>query len=134
MEAVLARFRAQFRTQLAESEPSDRSFGFLAAAGLVALGLRHRWVLGPGAALFLTAALFPPVLRGPKRAWLFCGYLLSLIANPLVLGILFFGVMTPVGWLMRAVGRDPLHLKPSARSPTYWIVRAAPTSDMNEEF
>ncbi len=130
MAAVLARFRAQ----LVDGEPSDRSFGFLAAAGLVALAVRHRWMLAPGIALIVTAALFPSVLRGPKRAWLLLGFLLSLIANPLVLGLMFFGVLTPVGLLMRGIGRDPLRIKPSARLPTYWIERSHPGSDMNEEF
>lgn len=142
MEAVLARFRARFRTQLAESEPSDRSFGFVVAAGLLMLGLRHRpmlgfshqWALGAGVATLLLAAVFPQILRVPKRAWLLLGFLLSLFANPLVLGVLFFGVVTPAGVLMRIAGRDPLRLKASPRLPTYWIERTNPASKMTEEF
>ncbi len=122
------------RAQLAENEPSDRSFGFLVAAGLGALGMRHPWLLAAGAVLAVVAAVLPRILRGPKRVWLSLGFLLSLIANPLVLGVLFFAVITPTGLLMRAVGRDPLHLKPNARLPTYWIKRVKPASDMNEEF
>ena len=130
MEAILPRFRAQ----LAESEPSDRSFGLLAAAILLILGLRHGWLFIPAAALATVAALCPTVLRAPKRAWLYLGFLMSLIASPLVLGVLFFGVMTPVGLLMRAIGRDPLGLKPDGRSPTYWFKRTNPASDMSEQF
>jgi len=156
MGSVLTRFRAQ----LAESEPSDRSFGFLVAAGLLILGFRHRWLLVPAAALASLAALFPSTLRRPKRAWLFLGFLMSLVVNPLVLGLLFFFVITPVGLLMRAIGRDPLHLspqrrgrastrnnklaralgvgdlfrRPAARSPTCWINRTDPASDMTEQF
>lgn len=122
------------RAKSTENEPSDRSFGFLVAAGLGALGMRHRWLLAVGAALAVVAVVLPRILRGPKRVWLSLGYLLSLIANPLVLGVLFFAVITPTGLLMRAISRDPLRLKPNARSPTYWIKRVMPASDMNEEF
>jgi hypothetical protein len=123
------------RTQLAENEPSDRGFGFLVvAAGLGGLGFHHRWLLAASAVLSMGAAVLPRILRGPKRVRLSLGFLLSLIANPLVLSVLFFGVITPAGLLMRGIGRDPLRLKPSARSPTYWIERAKPASDMKEDF
>jgi predicted anti-sigma-YlaC factor YlaD len=115
-------------------EPSDRSFGFLVAAALMILGSRHRWAIAPGVAMAIAAAFSPRILRGPKRAWLFFGNLLSLIANPLVLGVLFFGVITPAGLLMRAFGRDPLRLKARPGLPTYWIERSTPSSDMTEEF
>ncbi len=115
-------------------EPSDRSFGFLIAAALLILGIRHKWALAASVAIFIAALLSPHILRRPKRAWLFLGNRLSLIANPLVLGVLFFGVVTPAGLLMRAVGRDPLRLKASPSSPTYWIERTTPASDMTEQF
>jgi hypothetical protein len=115
-------------------EPSDRSFGFLIAAVLLIPAFRHRWALAVSVAMFLTALLSPQILRGPKRAWLFLGNLLSLIANPVVLGVLFFGVIAPAGLLMRAAGRDPLRLKAGAGLPTYWIERADSASDLKEEF
>jgi hypothetical protein len=115
-------------------EPSDRSFGFLIAAALLILGIRHRWALAPGVALALVAAVFPRTLHGPTRAWLVFGDVLSSVVNPLVLGVLFFGVITPVGFLLRIAGRDPLRLKASPRLPTYWIERSTPSSEMTEEF
>jgi hypothetical protein len=115
-------------------EPSDRSFGFLIAAALLILGIRHRWALGPGVALVLIAVVFPAILRVPKRAWLAFGEALSSAVNPLVLGVLFFGVITPAGFLMRIAGRDPLRLKASPRLSTCWIERSTPSSDMTEEF
>jgi hypothetical protein len=115
-------------------EPSDRSFGFLIAAALLIPGLRHRWALAASAAMLAAALLAPPILRGPKRAWLLVGDVLSSIANPVVLGVLFFGVLAPAGALMRLVGRDPLRLKTSTRLPTYWIERTMPGSDMDEQF
>ena len=115
-------------------EPSDRSFGFLIAAALLILGFRHRWALAPSVAVFVLALLFPHIWHRPKRAWLLFGNLLSLIVNPLVLGVLFFGVIAPVGVLMRAFGRDSLRLKARPGLPTYWIERSMPPSEMTEEF
>ena len=139
MESIYARFRAQ----LQESEPSDRRFGVLFATAMAILGLRQHWTgfggggapaLAASIALGIVALARPQILRTTKRVWLFLGFLMSLVAHPLVMGVLFYGVITPVGTLMRRFGRDPLRLKPVQVSSSYWIKRTRPASDMTEEF
>jgi hypothetical protein len=138
MDGILSRFRSQ----LSENEPSDRSFGLLFAAALLVLGLRQHWTgfggrgvpaLAASVGIAILALASPQILRTTKRAWLFLGFLLSLVMHPLVMSVLFYGVVTPAGALMRLFGHDPLRLRRLPAS-TYWIARTKPASDMTEEF
>jgi hypothetical protein len=110
---------------------SDRSFGLLFAllAGIAAVlaawhGRSSASAWGAVAALFLLAALFAPALLGPfNHLWRALGLLLSNVTTPLVMGLLFFAVVTPVGMLMRAAGKDPLRLRLDRRASSYWLAR-----------
>lgn len=110
---------------------SNRTFG-LFFAGLFALaaayglwkGYAWAWLAGAlAAALAIAGALAPRVLARANRAWFGLGMLLARIVNPLVIGIMFFLVITPIGLLMRAAGKRPLSLRFDAASPSYWIER-----------
>jgi hypothetical protein len=115
---------------------SDRSFGLLMAAffGIVAVApLRHgplssiRWSALGMAAIFLgLALLWPAPLRPLNRLWLGLGLLLSRIVSPVALMILFYIVVTPFGLLMRAAGKDSLHLRRNLAAASYWIPREPP--------
>ena len=115
---------------------SDRSFGFVMAAffGLVALfPLLHGplssirwWALVLAAAFLAFALLWPAALRPLNRAWLRLGLLLSKVVSPVVLMILFYATVTPIGILMRWAGKDPLRLRRDAAAASYWIPREPP--------
>jgi hypothetical protein len=114
-----------------ERQGSDRSFGLVFAAvfGVIALiplladgGIRI-WALAP-AVIFLGLALLRPAILAPlNKAWLAFGRLLQRIVSPVVLGFLFYAVITPVGLLLRVSGKDPLRLSLKPDSATYWIER-----------
>jgi hypothetical protein len=133
---------ARFQVQLGEDEASDRSFGFLVGGAFLLLGLisvaRHGrgrlWMVVLGGLLLVLALAWPRTLREIKRAWLFFGFLLGLVVSPIVLGILFYGVITPFGSLMRLFGRDSLRLRPNPGVPTYWRERTGPPSVMTDQF
>jgi hypothetical protein len=113
---------------------SDRSFGVVFAVVFTLIGLFplafggavRLWSLSVGA-VFLALALAAPSLLSPlNRIWLRFGLLLHRIVSPLVLGIMFFLVITPTGVLMRALGKDLLRLKFDQGSSSYWIERVPP--------
>ncbi len=113
---------------------TDRGFG-LVFAGFFALvsGLswwrEHsgwHWTL-PLAVLFLVVALvYPRILNPLNRLWLKFGLLLYKVVNPIVLGLLFFITITPIGLIMRASGKDFLRLKLDNGARSYWIDRKPP--------
>jgi hypothetical protein len=113
---------------------SNRSFGLVFAAvfALVALvpwlagGALRWWALALGAVFLLVALAFPAKLAKLNRAWYKLGLLLHRIVSPLVLGLMFFVAITPIGLLMRALGKDPLRLKRDPQATTYWIERIPP--------
>jgi hypothetical protein len=113
---------------------SDRAFGLTFAGVLVLVAL---WPLWRGASVrpwalavaggFLVVALARPALLAPlNRAWIRLGLALQQIVNPIVMGIIFYGVFTPMGVVMRWAGRDALRLRRDPRAATYWIERHPP--------
>jgi low temperature requirement protein LtrA len=84
------------------------------------------YLLGGAAALFLAASIAHPRLLAPfNRAWHRLGLLLGKVISPIVLGVIFFLVITPVAVVTRLAGRDALRLrKRSVRS--HWVERAPP--------
>lgn len=115
--------------------PSNRRFGLFMggafAAIAVYLGATHHplqtAIAGVVAPLFASVALLKPALLLPlNRAWMTLGALLGLVVSPIVLGILFFGLFTPVALIMRLCGRDELRLRPSPVGISYWRLRTPP--------
>ena len=73
--------------------------------------------------LFLTVTYLRAGLLLPlNKLWMRFGLLLGMLVSPVVLGIIFFGLFTPIALLMRLVGRDALWLK-FENKDTYWISR-----------
>jgi Saxitoxin biosynthesis operon protein SxtJ len=118
----------------ARKTASDRSFG-LTLAGFLALvgglGLwrqSERWPLWAGLAVVaLALALLAPKLLAPaNRVWTKFGLLLHAVVSPLILGLIFYLCIVPIGFLMRLSGKDPLRLRYEPRSDSYWIKRSPP--------
>ncbi len=113
------------------SPPSARSTGLVlaAAAALAAWAARHGlwlWPLaGASALLAVLAWLKPAVLEPLNRAWFRLSLLLSKVMTPIVMGLLFYGLITPFGLLMRLAGSDPLRLKRTGKESTWWRKRKA---------
>lgn len=113
---------------------SDRSFGLVFAAVFVIIGCwslldgqtPRWWSLGIAAVCALVAWLKPNLLAKPNRLWMKLGVLLGAVAGPVALGILFYGVLAPMGVVIRMTGKDPLRLKLDAGTDSYWVLRKPP--------
>ena len=113
---------------------SNRSFGFVFVAVFLIVGLlplisggRVRvWSLAVAGVILLLALLAADLLAPLNRLWMRFGMLLHRIVSPLVLGIMFFVVVTPMGIVMRWLGKDPLRLKRDPASASYWVPRTPP--------
>jgi hypothetical protein len=113
---------------------SDRAFGLTLAAvfaivGAVRLVLDHSyagWWLGAAAVMLVFALAWPAALASLNRLWLRLGLVLYKVVNPLVMGLVFFTTVIPIGLLMRALGKDPLRLRREPAGGSYWIAREPP--------
>lgn len=113
------------------SAREGRRFGIEVGTAFAALGALVAWrghtavgaTLGTLAGLLITAALARPARLGPvHRAWMKLAARISRITTPLVLGVVYFAVITPTALARRLIGGNPLtHGRGKA---SYWVSRA----------
>ena len=108
--------------------PSNRNFGlFFAAIFLITAFFAYRisessWVfifIAISLGFFATALMSPNSLLPLNKLWMKFGLLLSAIVSPIVMGLIFFGVFTPISIIMKVVGRDELCLQ-FKKENTHW--------------
>ena len=84
--------------------------------------------------IFLVLGLLNSKILTPlNKLWFKFGILLSKIISPLIMGIIFFLVVTPIGLLMRILGKDLLNLKYN-NNQSYWVEKNGPKSRMKNQF
>lgn len=124
---------------------SERSFGIVFAVVFTIIAL---WPLKNGgdirmwaaiiAGVFLvTAVILPKLLQPLNTVWFKFGMLLHKIVSPIVMGILYFLTVTPIGLLLKLFRKDILNQKLDREADTYWITispEKAAQSSMRNQF
>ena len=114
--------------------PSNKKFGFFftfvfAVTSVYfynATSASWSYAFGLISLLFLIiSAVKAEILLPLNKLWMHFGHLLGMIVSPIVLGIIFFGLFTPIAFVMRLSGRDELRLK-FIKKPSHWISRNDP--------
>ena len=118
--------------------PSNKKFGLLFALIFVALALyaysKNEATLIIGlllllSSVFLISSFFYQGLLSPlNKAWFMLGLALGKIVSPIVLSIIFFGLITPIALIAKLLGRDELKLKRPKKS-SYWSKPIGSNSD-----
>jgi hypothetical protein len=99
-------------------------FGALAIWPWVIRGGNVRlWMLGLAVMLILPALAAPRVLAPAHRAWMALGSALGWVNTRLVLGLIFFGLITPMGLVLRLTRRDPMQRAFDPNATTYRVPR-----------
>jgi hypothetical protein len=70
----------------------------------------------------------PRIIRPVFVAWMALAFPVGWVVSRIVLGIIFFGLLTPAAWVFRRIGRDELRLKPWPAATTYWCEKPLATS------
>ena len=84
--------------------------------------------------IFLALGLSNSNLLTPlNKLWFKFGLFLGKIISPLIMGFIFFAVVTPIGILMKVLGKDLLNLKYNKKK-SYWIEKTGPKSKMKNQF
>ncbi len=117
---------------------SDRSFGIVFAVVFAIIGLwpvvfgdaGPRWWAMIIAAIFALIAMFrPSLLARANILWAGLGILIGKFVTPIVMVLLYFTTVTPVGLLMRMFKKDPLNIQFDSQASSYWIERDPPGPD-----
>lgn len=131
---------------LAESPmDSNRAFGtvFLIILILVAVYGKwnnlvwYRWPAIGAVILLIVILVRPTILIPINRTWMRFGNVMHRLTNPILIGVIFFGIFAPLGILMRLAGRDILKRRYNEKVPTYWIKRippGPPADDLKNQF
>ena len=84
--------------------------------------------------IFLVLGLFNSKILTPlNKLWFKFGIFLGKIISPIIMGTIFFLVVTPIGLLMRLLGKDLINLKYN-NNKSYWIEKKGPKSKMKNQF
>lgn len=119
-----------------------REFGLVTSSLVIGLfGLFFPWVLDAhyptwpwwvAAVLTIWALAAPHTLLGVYRAWMKLGMLLNRITSPLLMGLVFYLVITPIGCCMRVFRRDPMARSFDKSVATYRIASRKPPKNKLE--
>ena len=120
---------------------SNRSFGivfflvflFIAVYPLNYNGEIRIWSIIVSSIFLILGLLNSKILTPLNKLWFKFGILLGKVASPLIMGIIFFFVVTPIGLFMRLSGKDLLNLKYN-NNKSYWIKKSGPKSKMKNQF
>ena len=110
---------------------SNRSFGLVFFFVFLIIGLWplldegqiRIWSIIIGIIFLILALINSKILAPLNRLWFKFGLLLGSIISPIVMGIVFFLVVTPIGFIMKITGKDLLKNKYDKNSKSYWINR-----------
>jgi hypothetical protein len=120
-----------------------RRFAFPVGAAFLVLSALSFWrdhrgmatlLVTLGGALWLSGLLFPGRLGPVRRTWMAAAGAISKVTTPVVLSVIWFGVVTPFAWVARRFGHHPLRHPDGVH--TYWTNRAvgSRTSDLRRQF
>lgn len=122
------------RYNQAHENSSDRSFGLVFAAFFLIIALLpllhghdiRLWAAVVSFAFGAVSLTAPAILAPLNRLWTRFGVLLHRTVSPVALGVMYYGVITPTGLLMRLSGKDSLRLRIDKSASSYWIDRRPP--------
>ena len=121
--------------------PSNRSFGLLFFIVFTLIGLWpiinsesiRIWSIVIALIFFILGILNSKILTPLNKVWMRFGILLGNFVSPIVMGIIFFGVVTPTGLLLKLFNKDILNLKEN-RNDTYWLKKDNSNNNMKNQF
>jgi len=122
--------------------PSNRNFGLVFFVFFLIIGLWpllgtneiRYWSIFFSIIFFLLGITNSKLLNPLNKIWFNFGILLGKMISPLIMGIIFFLVVTPIGLIMRVFGKDILSLKYNKKNKSYWIEKNGPKSKMKNQF
>ena len=121
---------------------SNRSFGIVFFVVFLFIALYpitysediRIWSLIISFIFIILGLLNSKILTPLNKLWFKFGVILGKMISPIIMGIIFFLVVTPIGLIMKVLGKDLLRLKFNKKDNTYWIEKNGPKSKMKNQF
>ena len=132
------------RTSQLPTTKDLRQFGLLIGGVFAIIGLwpvvfrsesPRLWAMILGSLLIVLGTIAPQSLEQVHRGWMKVGHILGSINTKIILGIIYYLLITPMGLVMRLMGKDPMHRSLAQDMDSYRIVRAPrPRHHMRNQF
>jgi polyferredoxin len=123
---------------------SLRSFGFIVAGGFAVIALwpmvfrgesPRSWALAISIVMSSTGLIYPPILKPVFKVWMAIGEVLGWINTRIILSVLFYGLIVPIGFFLRMTKKDPMQRAFDRNATTYRIPRTKrPATHMQRQF
>ena len=121
--------------------PSNRSFGLLFFFVFIIIGLWpiinsesiRIWSIVISLIFFVLGIFNAKILTPLNKVWMSFGKLLGNFVSPIVMGVIFFGVVTPTGLILKLFSKDILNLKKN-KNDTYWLKKNNSNNNMKNQF
>lgn len=110
-----------------------RQFGLLVGSVFAVVGLwplvfrsepPRLWAMILGSLLIVLGGIVPQSLKQVHGGWMKIGHVLGAINTRIILGIIYYLLITPMGLVMRLMGKDSMHRTLAKETTTYRVVRA----------
>jgi len=120
---------------------SNRSFGIVFFVFFLLISLypllhgadAKLWLLIVSVIFLFLGLINSRILTPLNKIWFKIGIILGKIVSPIIMGIIYFLIVTPIGLIMKLFGKDLLNLKYENKN-SYWIEKAGPKSKMKNQF
>ena len=121
---------------------SEKSFGIIFSIVFLLIGIYplidgseiRLWSLIIALTFFMLAYVAPQYLSVPNKLWFKLGFLLGAVVTPIVMALVYFSTVVPIGVFMKLLGKDSLNKKIDSSAKTYWIERDQPVGSMKNQF
>lgn len=133
---------SEYKQYIEVERGSEKSFGIIFAVVFLLISLYplgenkdlDLWPLIISLIFFLIAYLAPKVLSVPNKLWFKFGMALGSIFAPVVMALVYFSTVVPIGLIMKLLGKDLLRQKLDKNAKSYWIERNEPMGSMKDQF
>ena len=121
---------------------SEKGFGIIFFIVFFLIGLYpliggegvRLWALGIAIIFIALAYLAPKVLSVPNKLWFKLGMALATVVAPIIMALVYFISVVPIGLFMRLIGKDLVRQKLDKNAKSYWIERNQPVGSMRDQF
>ena len=133
---------SEYKLYIEVESGSEKNFGIVFAVVFLLISLYplvdnkdvHLWSLIISLIFFLLAYVDPKVLSVPNKLWFKLGMALGAVVAPVVMALVYFSTVVPIGLIMRLMGKDLLRQKLDKNTKSYWIERNEPMGSMKDQF
>ena len=133
---------SEFRSHIKIKNGSEKNFGVTFGIIFLLIGFyplmdrgdMRLWAVGIAFVFFFLAFLAPRVLSVPNKLWFKLGVAIGGVIAPVVMALVYFTTVVPIGLILKLIGKDLLHQKLSSKVESYWVERNLPSGSMKNQF